>query len=97
MASMLNPPLSEEELVEAMIGNFPPEAENSMICGNLKTAQEALTFLSRMQELETTRLQHTRPRREMTLHTMKARIMLRLETQDMYETHETIPSQGVSH
>jgi hypothetical protein len=64
MASMLNPPLSEEDLVGAMIGHFPRDVQNSMVCGNLETTQEALAFLSKMQGLETTRFQHTRPRRE---------------------------------
>ena len=49
MASMLNPPLLEEDLVEAMIGHFPPGIQNGMICGYLKTTQEALAFLSKMQ------------------------------------------------
>jgi len=62
MASMLNPPLSEEDLVGVIIGHFPPEVQNGMVCGNLKTTQEALAFLSKMRGLETTRLQHTRPR-----------------------------------
>jgi hypothetical protein len=36
MASMLNPPMSEEDLVRAMIGHFPPEVQKGMVCGNLK-------------------------------------------------------------
>ena len=61
---MLNSPLSEEDLVGAMIGHFPPEVQNDMVCGNLKKTQDALAFLSKMHGLEATRLQHTRPRRE---------------------------------
>jgi hypothetical protein len=64
MASMLNPPLSEEDLVGAMIGHFPPDVQNGMFCGNLKTTQDVLAFLSKMHGLEATRVQHTRPRRE---------------------------------
>jgi len=64
MVSMLNPPLSEEDLVGAMIGHFPPEVQNGMVFGNLKTTQDALAFLSKMYGLETTRLQHMRPRQE---------------------------------
>jgi len=61
---MLNPPLSEEDLVGAMIGHFPPEVQNGKVCTNLKTTQDALAFLSKMHGLEATRLQHIRPRRE---------------------------------
>jgi hypothetical protein len=61
---MLNPPLSEEDLVGAMIGHFPPEVQNGMVCRNLKTTQDTLAFLSKMHSLEATRLQHIRPRRE---------------------------------
>ena len=64
MASMLNPPLSEEDLVGAMISHYPPEVQNGMVCGNLKTTQAALEFLSKMQGLAATRSQNTRPRRE---------------------------------
>jgi len=64
MVSMLNPPLSEEDLVGAMIGHFPPEVQNGMVFGNLKITQDALAFLSKMYGLETTRLQHMRPRQE---------------------------------
>jgi len=59
MASMLNPPLSEEDLVGAMVGHFPPEVQNGMVCGNL-TTWDALAFLSKMQGLETRRPQHAR-------------------------------------
>jgi len=61
---MLNPPLSEEDLVGAMIGHYPPEVQNGMVCGNLRTTQGALEFLSKMQGLESTRSQPMRPRRE---------------------------------
>jgi len=64
MASMLNSPLSEEDLAGAMIGHFPPQVQNGMVCGNMKTTQDTLAFLNKMQGLETTRSQHTRPRRE---------------------------------
>ena len=64
MSSMLNPPMSEEDLVGAMIGHFPPEVQNGMVCGNLKTTQDSLAFLGKMQGLENLRSQHGRPRRE---------------------------------
>ena len=33
MGSMLNPPLSEEDLAGAMIGHFPPEGQNIIFAG----------------------------------------------------------------
>ena len=44
MASMLNPAMSEEDLVGALINHFPPEIKKGMICGNLKKTQDALAF-----------------------------------------------------
>jgi hypothetical protein len=43
-ASMLNPAMAEEDLVGAMINNFPPEVQNGTICRNLKTTQDSLAF-----------------------------------------------------
>ena len=51
-----------------MIGHFPPEVQNGMVCGNLKTTQESLAFLGKMQVLENLRSQHGRPRREYDDH-----------------------------
>jgi hypothetical protein len=62
LASMLNPPLSEEDLAGAMVGHFTPEVQNGMICGNLKTNQDALAYLGNMQALEITREHEAAPR-----------------------------------
>jgi hypothetical protein len=64
LASLLNPPISEEDLTGAIVGHFPPKVENVMISANLKTTQDALAFLSNMQVLEITREQVRRSRRE---------------------------------
>jgi hypothetical protein len=47
-----------------MISHFPPEVQNGMVCGNLKTTPDVLAFFSKMQGLETSQLQNPRPRRE---------------------------------
>jgi len=52
------------DLVGAMIGHYPPEVQNGMLCGNLRTTQGALEFLNKMQGLETTRSQPMGPRCE---------------------------------
>jgi hypothetical protein len=54
-ASMLNPPLLEEDLAGAMVGHFPPEIQNGMICANLKKTQDAIAYLGNMQALKITR------------------------------------------
>ena len=64
MTSMLKTPLSEEDQAGTMVGHFPPEVPKGMFCWNIKTTQDALAFLSKMQGLETTGSLHTRPRRE---------------------------------
>jgi len=64
MASMLNPTLSEEDLVGAMIGHYPPEVHNVMVCGYLRTTEGTLECLSKKQGLQTVRSQRMRPRRE---------------------------------
>jgi len=64
MASILNPPLSEEDLVGAMRDHYPPEVQNGMVCGNLKKTQGASEFLSKKQGSQSTRSQPMRPRRE---------------------------------
>jgi hypothetical protein len=61
---MLNPPLPEEDLAGVMVGHFPPEVQNGMVCGNLKATQGALAYLSNMQALEVKREQTRRSGRE---------------------------------
>jgi hypothetical protein len=56
--------MSEEDLVGAMIGHFQPEVQNSMVYGNLKTTQDTLAFLGKIQGLENLRSQHGRQHRE---------------------------------
>jgi hypothetical protein len=58
--AMLNPPLSEEDLAGAMVGHFPPEIQNGLICANLKTTQDAIAYLGNMQTLEITGGEHIR-------------------------------------
>jgi len=60
----MDPPLSEEDPVGAMIGHYPPEVQNGMVCGNLRKNQGALEFLIKMQGLQTVRSQPVRQRRE---------------------------------
>jgi len=83
-----------------------------MVCGNLKTTHDTLAIFSKLQGLETARLQHTRPRREYDERdanpkpsrrrtddaaNREGRVILILETQDVYEARDAIPTQDISH
>jgi hypothetical protein len=57
---MLNPPLSEEDLAGAVVGHFPPEIQNGVICENLKTTQDTIAYLGNTQVLELMRGEHIR-------------------------------------
>jgi hypothetical protein len=109
---MLNPPLSEEYLSGAMVGHFPPEMQNDMICNNLKTTQDALAYLSNMQALEVTREQIrisrreyderdtiTRPPRvrENDTENSESRKIPRLGTWDSSKVRGTIPAWDAVH
>jgi hypothetical protein len=52
LAENLQPPLTEYDLVTALTSHFPMEIHRSMLAANLRTSQEALAFLGRLQSLE---------------------------------------------
>ena len=52
LASNLRPPLTEYDLVTALTSHFSMEIQRAMLAANLKSSQEALVFLGRMQSLE---------------------------------------------
>ena len=52
LAANLQPPLTEYDLVTALSSHFPLETQRAMLAANLRSTQEALAFLGRMQSLE---------------------------------------------
>jgi len=48
----LQPPLNEYDIVTALTSHFPMEIQRAMLAANLRSSQEALAFLGRMQSLE---------------------------------------------
>jgi len=52
LAANLQPPLTEYFLVTALTSHFPIENQRAMHAANLRSSQEALAFLGRMQSLE---------------------------------------------
>jgi hypothetical protein len=52
LAANLQPPMTEYDIVTALTSHFPMEIQRSMLAANLRTSQEALEFLGRLQSLE---------------------------------------------
>jgi hypothetical protein len=49
MASILSPAMSDLDLLGAMITHYKPRIQNCLISANLKSTQEALAFLTKLQ------------------------------------------------
>ena len=52
LAANLQPPLTECDLVTALTSHFSMEIQHAMLATNLRSSQEAMAFLGRMQSLE---------------------------------------------
>ena len=52
LAANLQPPLTEYDLVTALVSHFSKEIQCAVLAANLRSSQEALAFLGRMQSLE---------------------------------------------
>jgi hypothetical protein len=46
LASTLDPPMTETDLLSALKSHFEPSVQQGLICGNFKNSQDALAFLS---------------------------------------------------
>jgi len=62
LAANLQPPLTEYDLVTALTSHFSLEIR-AMLAANLRSTQEALAFLGRMQSLEKAQENYEEPRR----------------------------------
>jgi hypothetical protein len=58
LAANLHPPLSEFDLLGALTAHYPYEVQKYMISGNLKSNQEALTLLGKLQAMDEERKTH---------------------------------------
>jgi hypothetical protein len=52
LASTLDPPMSETDLLSAITSHFEPRVQQGLICRNFKNTQEALSYLAKFQGLE---------------------------------------------
>jgi hypothetical protein len=64
MASTLNPPMLDLDLLSALTSHFEPQVQQGLICSNLHSTQDALAFLAKLQGLGDCRQTFQSPRRE---------------------------------
>jgi len=64
LASTLDPPMTEMDLLSALTSHFEPRVQQGLICGNFKNSQDALVFLSKFQGLGESRESFRSPRRD---------------------------------
>jgi hypothetical protein len=67
MASTLNPPMSDLDLLSALTSHFEPRVQQGLICTNLQSTQDALAFLAKLQGLADQRQNFRSPRPELDL------------------------------
>jgi hypothetical protein len=51
MASTLNPPMSDLDLLSALTSHFEPCVQQGLICSNLQSTQDTLAFLAKLDGL----------------------------------------------
>ena len=52
MASMLLPAMSDQDLLGVMVTHYEPRIQACLISANLKSTQEALSVLTKLQSIE---------------------------------------------
>jgi hypothetical protein len=52
MAENLTPKISELEIIDAIGGHYPNYTQRALLSANVKTIQEALSFLNKLQIME---------------------------------------------
>jgi hypothetical protein len=52
MASMLLSAMSDKDLLNAMMTHYEPRIQNCLLNANLKSTQETIAFLTKLQTLE---------------------------------------------
>jgi predicted HNH restriction endonuclease len=62
LASTLDPPMTETDLLSALTSHFEPRVQQGLISGNFKNSRDALAFLSKFQGLGESRESFTSPR-----------------------------------
>ena len=52
LASTLDPPLQDADLLSALTAHYDPRVQQGLLCGNFKCTQEVLGYLSKVQSLQ---------------------------------------------
>jgi hypothetical protein len=64
MASTMNPPMSDLDLLSALTSHFEPRVQQGLICSSLQSTQDALAFLAKSDGLGDPKRTFRSPRRE---------------------------------
>ena len=64
LASSLDPPLTDMDLLSALTSHFEPKVQQGLLCGNFKCTQDVLGYLSKLQGLTESRDNFSAPRRD---------------------------------
>ena len=56
LASTLEPPLQDADLLSALTAHYEPKVQQGLLCGNFKCTQEVLGYLSKFQSLQEERV-----------------------------------------
>jgi hypothetical protein len=64
LASNLQPPLTDLDLIAAVISHFSIEIQRSLASANLKSTEDTVTFLEKLQSLEDARADYRNNRRD---------------------------------
>jgi hypothetical protein len=96
MASILSPAMSDQDLLGAMISHYEPRIQRCLISANLKSTQETLAFLTKLQSLENSRVQYRSAQRDFGRQDQNRRI-LRGQPIDSMENRTLYGSVHVRH
>ena len=75
VASMFSPAMSDQDLLGAMITHYEPRIQACLISTNLKSTQEALAVLSKLQSLENSREPYRPARRDFERQDQNCRVL----------------------
>jgi hypothetical protein len=64
LASTLNPPMTQMDLLSTLVSRFEPRVQHGLICGNFQNTQDALAFLAKYQVLGENRDSFRSPRQD---------------------------------
>ena len=64
LASSLDPPLADMDLLSALTSHYEPKVQQGLLCGNFKCTQDVLGYLAKVQGLGEHRDSFKAPRRE---------------------------------